>query len=806
MEQTFGKYRLIEKIGSGGMAEVYLATQLGDLAGFEKQVALKMMSQNLSDREDLVIMFLDEARIAAQLNHPNIVHVYDLGRVEDTLYIAMEYVEGKDLRRICEKGIDCDNFLSREFAARIIADAAAGLHYAHTSTDNQGQPRNVVHRDVTPQNILVSMDGQIKVADFGVAKAEDRLGHTRVGQRKGKLSYMSPEQFEASTVDARSDVYALGILLYETTVQTRLFRGRSDFETMSLIANSAVTPPRDLRPDYPAELASIVMRALEKDPDDRYQSALEFQNALEDWLHAQAKRVGPAEIAEYMRAIFPDSAETSASDASAVDGGDGQTASAQRSVSLPAPEPATKILEPQPDQIAASSDSAAGPESHDQAGAAPHRVPKPANASASRSPQAPGGSPSNRPPRAATAPAPAASPDAIESASGAKIDKDMLRADGGWEDDSIGVQSFSNRRSQWMVVLGVLVAAGIIGAAVYSMTKSEANIDTKRSQKIKEARALAAQQVDEPTPPPTFVDVSLQTKPAGAHVVVNGLAADSKTPAKFKLVADAKNEVVFYHPQYPPKRIRITGEAGAQREATTLAEFAEKPATATLEIQSDPAGGIVYVDGERIGGAPQVIEGITAGYEHHVEVRKTDHWAFAGIFEVVPDQRNAFRVSLAAKDSKSHQNSVDVTYDIIPKYSEIRVNGELRGTSRLQVSEPRNQLLNVELSREHRVPRERSILMHDIGTFTMRTFLDATQRNEGTLKISTRPRESVVYVNSGSHRDNPFRLKLPEDSYDVVVETPDGARYNTQVEVVGDTLNAYKIEVAQGDLTIESID
>src|SRR5690554_1213589 len=305
MEQTFGKYRLIEKIGKGGMAEVYLATQHGDLAGFEKQVALKMMSQNLSDREDLVIMFLDEARIAAQLNHPNIVHVYDLGRVEDTLYIAMEYVEGKDLRRICEQGIDQDNFLSREFAARIIADAAAGLHYAHSSTDNQGQPRNIVHRDVTPQNILVSMDGQIKVADFGVAKAEDRLGHTRVGQRKGKLSYMSPEQFEASKVDARSDVYALGILLYETTVQTRLFRGRSDFETMSLIANSQVTPPRELRPDYPEELEAIVMRALQKDLDKRYQSALELQTALEDWLHAQEKRVGPAEISAYMHQIFP---------------------------------------------------------------------------------------------------------------------------------------------------------------------------------------------------------------------------------------------------------------------------------------------------------------------------------------------------------------------------------------------------------------------------------------------------------------------------------------------------------------------
>jgi len=775
MEQTFGKYRLIEKIGKGGMAEVYLATQHGDLAGFEKQVALKMMSQNLSDREDLVIMFLDEARIAAQLNHPNIVHVYDLGRVEDTLYIAMEYVEGKDLRRICEQGIDQDNFLSREFAARIIADAAAGLHYAHSSTDNQGQPRNIVHRDVTPQNILVSMDGQIKVADFGVAKAEDRLGHTRVGQRKGKLSYMSPEQFEASKVDARSDVYALGILLYETTVQTRLFRGRSDFETMSLIANSVVTPPRELRPDYPAELEVIVMRALQKDLDARYQSALELQSALEDWLHAQEKRVGPAELSDYMHALFPAQPKGLATD----------------SIPVEAPEPATRIMEPSPEPAPVSA-AAAPPEKP---------LPQPTAPRAAAPSRAPAPQAAGRPAPVLTSPAlaPLSPPTATM-----EVERETLRADGGWEDDPIGLDSLSNRGTYVMAVLGLLVAAGIIVLAGYSMMNSKSALDTDESQRIKEARALAAQQVDEPPQPPNFVDVTLETDPPGARVVVNGLAAESATPGEYKLVAGEENDVVFYHPDYAPTRVSMNGESGAQTGAAALVKYAEKPLPGRLEIQSDPPGGIVYVDGERLGEAPQVIEGISAGYEHHVQVLKPGYWAFAGIFYVVADQRNAFRVSLASKESKSHRDLVDITYDILPRRSEIRVNGEPRGVSLVQVSEPRNQLLHIDLSKKHSEPRARTILSYEIGTFTLRTFLDATERSEGTLRITTTPKESVVYLNSGSHLTNPLQLKLPEDSYDVVVETPDGVRHNTRVEVVADTVSAYKIDVQDGTLQIES--
>jgi hypothetical protein len=606
------------------------------------------------------------------------------------------------------------------------------------------------------------MDGQVKVADFGVAKAEDRLGHTRVGQRKGKLSYMSPEQFEAANVDARSDVYALGILLYETTVQTRLFRGRSDFETMSLIANSKVTPPGEVRPGFPADLEAIIMRALQKDLGERYQSAQELQSALEDWLHAQERRVGPAELAAYMRGLFPaeEPAKPGAAGASA----------APAAASIPAPAAAPKP----------SAAPAAAPQRSKIKLPAP--APQPARAPANSAPQA------------------------EQSFEPGELQSDGdLQADGGWEVEEVAVGDFSNRRSQLLLVVGLIVALGVAGLAANTMLTSEADLATEESRALAEAKALAAEQAAEPVAPPQFVEVSLATEPAGARVVINGRAADLKTPARYNLVANQTNEVVFYHPQYPPRRVLLDGESGAQAEPAKFAAYEKEPAVGTLEIQSDPSGGIVYFNGERIGAAPQVIEDVPAGFDHHVEVRKTGFWSFAGFFEVAPEDRNAFRVSLISKESKPHKDVVDVTYDVLPKNSGISVNGELRGLSRLSVREPRNQLLHLKLAREHHRTEERRVLMYGIGTFTLRTFLDDAERAEGTLKVGVEPEGSTIYINATSYKDDSLELTLAEDVYPVVIETPDGRRFEASVQVDGDVVNSYEIEVVDGELKVRAL-
>jgi serine/threonine protein kinase len=306
MPESFGKYRLVRKIAQGGMAEIFLATREGELGGFEKKVAIKRIFQHLTGREETVKMFFDEARIAAALNHPNIVQVYDLGEVDDYFYIAMEFVHGTDLRRICKRGLDRDHYLPLEFAARIIADTAAGLHYAHTRTDQEGNPRNIVHRDISPQNVLVGMEGHVKICDFGIAKAENRLARTRTGQHKGKLSYMSPEQFNGDQLDARSDIFNLGIVLYEVALGRRLFNAQTDFERMRQIADAQVTPPSDIQPEFPPGLERIVMRALNHDPADRYQTAEQMQVELEEWLHDRRQTVGPVQVSNYMESVFPE--------------------------------------------------------------------------------------------------------------------------------------------------------------------------------------------------------------------------------------------------------------------------------------------------------------------------------------------------------------------------------------------------------------------------------------------------------------------------------------------------------------------
>lgn len=311
MSEQFGPYELVRKVAQGGMAEVFLATQRGELGGFSKQVAIKRIFPHLAEEPDLITMFFDEARIAANLSHPNIVQIFDLGEIDDYYYIAMEFVHGRDLRSICERGLQVNDFLSPEIAARVVADAATGLHHAHGRRDPSGQPMNVIHRDISPQNILVSMGGHVKVCDFGIAKAEARLTSTRVGQFKGKFAYMSPEQAlgDADELDARSDLFSLGIVLYEITACTRLFRGKTDYETIKLVAESDIARPTQFRPGYPASLEPIVMKALARDPGERYQTGEEFALALEQWLVEQRTIVSAGHISRYMNGLFPELSE-----------------------------------------------------------------------------------------------------------------------------------------------------------------------------------------------------------------------------------------------------------------------------------------------------------------------------------------------------------------------------------------------------------------------------------------------------------------------------------------------------------------
>ncbi len=300
-----GRYRVVDEIGVGGMASVHLARMDG-AGGFQKWVAIKKIHPHLIEDEQFIHMFLDEARIAARISHPNVAQVFDLGVHENTYWIAMEYLHGEPLREIMRWNEDNGLATRPELAARMVADAAEGLHAAHELRGKNGEPLNLVHRDVSPHNLFVTYEGMVKVVDFGIAKVSGRLSSTRAGTLKGKLAYMSPEQVRGSAIDRRTDIFALGVVLWELTTGQRLFRMDSDLETLEKVQACVVPPPSSLRPDYPAELESVVMRALQRRADTRYQTARELSRALQQYLMHAGQFVGPEECASYVTGIFGD--------------------------------------------------------------------------------------------------------------------------------------------------------------------------------------------------------------------------------------------------------------------------------------------------------------------------------------------------------------------------------------------------------------------------------------------------------------------------------------------------------------------
>ena len=298
-----GKYEIIKRLATGGMAEIFLARVSG-LPGFQKMVVIKRILPQLATKTDFVEMFLDEARIAATLQHPNVVQMYDVGVVDGNYFIAMEYLHGEDVRSLMRALHRKDQKLPVEHALNIVIGVASGLHYAHEKVGFDGKPLEIVHRDVTPQNIIVTYDGAVKLLDFGIAKASNRFGETRFGTLKGKVPYMSPEQCRGEPLDRRSDIFSLGIMLYELTLGKRLYQGKSDFEVLKQIVEGTVTAPHELDKDYPPELEKIVMRALEKEKDKRYQTARDIQADLESMVRADRLHVSPIAMTHFMEETF----------------------------------------------------------------------------------------------------------------------------------------------------------------------------------------------------------------------------------------------------------------------------------------------------------------------------------------------------------------------------------------------------------------------------------------------------------------------------------------------------------------------
>jgi serine/threonine-protein kinase len=307
LPRQFGKYTLLRRLASGGMAELFLALQRS-VAGFEKLIVIKRILPSMNRNQAFIEMLLHEARIAATLSHPNVVQIFDVGQAEGTYFIAMEHIHGEDIQAIVKamrkRGLA---EFPIEHALAIALGTSAGLAYAHEKRDLDGRPLSIVHRDISPRNIVVSFTGDVKIVDFGIAKSGVEPGEeTDPGHLKGKAPYMSPEQAGGQEIDWRSDVFAAGVVLFELTTGRRLFKGASEYETLKLIVDKEYPRPEDVKPGYPKELSRIVMKALAKDREARYQSARDMQADLEAFVRQERVPVSQVSLTSWMAWLFED--------------------------------------------------------------------------------------------------------------------------------------------------------------------------------------------------------------------------------------------------------------------------------------------------------------------------------------------------------------------------------------------------------------------------------------------------------------------------------------------------------------------
>ncbi|MGE0322776.1 MAG: serine/threonine-protein kinase [Polyangiaceae bacterium] len=278
--ERIGRYEVISEIARGGMATVYLA-HLGGLGGFRRLVAIKRLHPHLASEPQFVSMFLDEARLVAEIRHPNVVPTLDISDTMQGLCLVMEYIDGAPLTKLLKQAAKQKRGVNPRVAIRVMLDSLAGLHAAHDLRDHEGLPLNLVHRDVSPHNLLVGSDGHTRLLDFGVARARQRLTQTRVGEMKGKLAYMAPEQASGRAIDRRTDVFAAGIVLWECLAGARLFYGANEADTLSRLMTQNIPPLSEFSQNTPSALDAVVGKALARDPDERFASAADFAAELE---------------------------------------------------------------------------------------------------------------------------------------------------------------------------------------------------------------------------------------------------------------------------------------------------------------------------------------------------------------------------------------------------------------------------------------------------------------------------------------------------------------------------------------------
>ena len=579
--ENYGKYQLLKRLAMGGMAQIYLARRKGAGAG-EPLLVVKRILPHLAENREFVQMFLDEARIAARLDHPNIVQIYDLGAQDDSFFIAMEYIHGEDLRRVWKRAERGGDLIPVPLVCRIMSEACSGLDHAHKKVDAGGRPLNIVHRDISPQNILLTFEGRAKVVDFGIAKAADQATVTRSGVLKGKYSYMSPEQAAGQKVDRRSDIFALGVVLYELLTGTRLFKRPNDMLTLQAVTECIIQTPSLVNPRVPKDLDALVMKALARESGDRYAEALLLQRALEDWLETQPRPASTTDVAAFMKSLYAErlAEEARRGDVVVEDAEGGALLSPKTGERLPLAPPEAALRTPsRPSRADVRTPSAErrGPDARRTLDL--RRAPDPMEAPE----DGPEQTNTTRAPPEATRAAPKDQP----SISQTTATTDRVPPSPVTDEKTVSRPSRvqpspppppprrrSRRRAVWVGVTGIV--AGLLLGALWALSTTPAPAVTAPDAPVTQAPRTETPPAPPSLPPePTRVQLTLKVAPGAGRLTVDGKAYGA-APVVVSALPGQELTVLAEAPRHRALTRKVTvGEASTQETLLTLEPLAE---------------------------------------------------------------------------------------------------------------------------------------------------------------------------------------------------------------------------------------
>ncbi len=730
--QKFGKYILTRKLAMGGMAEIFRAKTVG-AEGFEKEIVIKRILPHYTEDDDFVKMFIDEANVASKLQHANIVQIFDFNVQDGSYYIAMEYVEGKDLKKVVETGIKRGKPLTPAQCVWIIMEVAKGLHYAHVKT-HKGKPLNIVHRDISPQNAMISFSGEVKLMDFGIAKAASRSTKTVAGTVKGKCAYMSPEQARGKPLDGRSDLFALAVVLWEMLTHKRLFLGDSDFVTLSNVLKQEAPPPSSINPDVPPELDAIVLKALAKDRDQRHKDVEAFHRELTRWFYSSVTDLDAVALGPWMKSMFAD------------DIAELQSQAAEERTMALSLEDAGSVAPPDAGQatVALPLDSGQDPQ-------AAKTVLDDDSLTAEKVRQALAQAASAGEADAATRALPAA--DAQHLATGA------MPSRGG-----TGVAPAKKSRA-WIWVVVLLLLAGGGGAAYYflGMSKGGGKSPARGTQ-------LASAETTGPkagggTETDDFAELKLSWEPADAKVqfTVNGapidgrIARDLDLGKKVKLEADAKG---FEHFE---KIIKITSKSQSFKVSL-------KPKAAAADVlplviaPSDPKATII-VDGKVLGQGDQTIKG-PAGKTVKIQIKPSNGGPTIERTETISLKNSLVKVTVPGAVVTPPPNLATVQVTCLPEGSQVSANvGTVETTATGAVIKGLiiGQAVKVTCKRSGYATTSQQVVVGEQQTtvsMTLKKREPTKPRGNGTVKVNARP-WAKCSVGGKPPKTTPFSVVVP---------------------------------------------